>query len=234
MLDACNPFLKLINTILNDDFLGGETNFYSQASKLIASVRPVKGSCLIFPQGVGEDAVEYARRAWPLHEGSPVTSGSAEPKYVIRSDILFHTQNEPILSDDVLFRYDHLVRGAFLPSSTSSAMDKTFLSHLASLYNPHMGVEVLGNLLYSLIRFTKKRKIVEIGAGYTSLWILQALSENDADLGKFQSLQEQGKCRLLDYEWTVSSIIQDMDKEPASLLCIDNCLHQKETAVRII
>ena len=159
---------------LNDDFVGGETNFYgsetssSQASNLIASVRPVKGSCLIFPQGVGEDAVEYARRAWPLHEGAPVASGSAEPKYVIRSDILFHTQHEPILSDDVLFRYDHLVREAFLStSSTSSAIDKNFLSHLASLYNPHMGVEVLGNLLYSLIRFTKKRKIVEIGAGYT-------------------------------------------------------------------
>jgi hypothetical protein len=73
---------------LNDAFVGGETNFYvDHGSRLIASVRPRTGSCLIFPQGVGEAAVEYARNHWPLHEGSPVMAG--EPKYVIRSDILF-------------------------------------------------------------------------------------------------------------------------------------------------
>jgi hypothetical protein len=73
---------------LNDAFVGGETNFYvDKGSQFIASVRPQTGSCLIFPQGVGEAAVEYARNHWPLHEGSPVIAG--DPKYVIRSDILF-------------------------------------------------------------------------------------------------------------------------------------------------
>lgn len=216
---------------LNDDFVGGETNFYgknsgSQASQLIASVRPVQGSCLLFPQGVGEEAVEYARQHWPLHEGSPVTSG--RPKYVIRSDALFVTQKEPLLLDDKLFQYDHLVRGTFLP--TSSAIQKTFLAHTMSLYNPHMGVENLGPLLYSLIKFTKKRKILEIGAGYTTLFILKALQENDEELERIWTLQESGKCRLLNYDWTVSESVQDMAKEAASLLCIDNCEHQKETA----
>jgi hypothetical protein len=83
---------------LNDDFVGGETNFYSPLAasrgshepveRIIAAVRPVAGSCLIFPQCVGPDAMDYARQYWPLHEGSPVQSGA--PKYVIRSDILFH------------------------------------------------------------------------------------------------------------------------------------------------
>jgi hypothetical protein len=87
---------------LNDDFVGGETNFYSPLAsatdsheptissleRIIASVRPVAGSCLIFPQCVGPEAMAYARQYWPLHEGSPVQSGA--PKYVIRSDILFH------------------------------------------------------------------------------------------------------------------------------------------------
>jgi hypothetical protein len=86
---------------LNDDFVGGETNFYSPLAsatdshepttssleRIIASVRPVAGSCLIFPQCVGPEAMAYARQYWPLHEGSPVQSGA--PKYVIRSDILF-------------------------------------------------------------------------------------------------------------------------------------------------
>lgn len=114
---------------LNDDFIGGETNFYGASStngddlNLIASVRPKPGSCLLFPQGVGEEAVEYARKHWPLHEGSPVRSG--RPKYVIRSDVLFVTQREPLLLEDELFRNDHLVRQTFLP--TSRTMNNFFL-----------------------------------------------------------------------------------------------------------
>lgn len=88
---------------LNDDFVGGSTDFYEPKSSqtedanqgesspaMIASVRPVTGSCLLFPQGVGESAVAHARLHWPMHEGSPVMSG--RPKYVIRSDILFTTK----------------------------------------------------------------------------------------------------------------------------------------------
>lgn len=46
----------------------------------------------------------------------------------------------------------------------------------------HMGVENMGPLLYSLIRFVKPRRILEVGAGYTTLFILQALKDNDAEL----------------------------------------------------
>jgi hypothetical protein len=91
---------------LNDQFSGGETNFYQPLSQqqsssansdtiniptvLMASVRPKTGSCLIFPQCVGEDVMEsYARSHWPMHEGSPVRTGSCQSKYVIRSDLLF-------------------------------------------------------------------------------------------------------------------------------------------------
>lgn len=217
---------------LNDDFVGGETKFFQPASRqqgdepsVIASVRPKTGSCLVFPQGVGEDAVEHARKHWPLHEGSPVTAGNA--KYVIRSDILFLTEREPISSDPFL-RYDHLVRQAFLPKSP--ALDHNFRQHLASLYNPHMGVENMGPFLYSFLRITKKRRVVEIGAGYTSLWILQALKDNDEELHEIQQLQQEGKCRLLDWPWTEYPVVDSMLDEPAKLLCIDNCEHQKETA----
>jgi hypothetical protein len=78
---------------LNDDFEGGHTKFYSPMIhskgqfEVIASIQPKTGSILLFPQAVGEEAVEYARQYWPLHEGSPVFKG--RPKYVIRSDVLF-------------------------------------------------------------------------------------------------------------------------------------------------
>lgn len=232
---------------LNDDFDGGRTNFFepvgqqrrsstsgeTSAPSLLASVRPVAGSCLVFPQGVGEDAVEYAREHWPLHEGSPVAIGSAQPKYVIRSDVLFATVREatPSPVDDVLFRYDTVVRQTFLP--TSSVMDANFMSHVESLYNPHMGVENLGPFLYSFVRFTKVRHLLEIGAGYTTLWILQALRDNRDEMDRIHKLQEAGQCRLLDWPWTNEERVNrlvDPQQRSCSLLCVDNCEHQKETA----
>jgi predicted O-methyltransferase YrrM len=233
---------------LNDDFDGGRTTFFEPVGKhrrsstsdasasppsLQASVRPVAGSCLVFPQGVGEDAVEYAREHWPLHEGSPVAIGSAQPKYVIRSDVLFATVREakPSPVDGPLFRYDSVVRQTFLP--TSSVMDTNFMSHVESLYNPHMGVENLGPFLYSFVRFTKVRHVLEIGAGYTTLWILQALRDNHDEMDRIHKLQEAGQCRLLDWPWTNEERVNrlvDPRQRPATLLCVDNCAHQKETA----
>ena len=89
---------------LNEDFVGGETVFSRPKSSpnrvangqaqpsVIAAVRPVAGSCLIFPQAAGREAEEYAWQHWPRHEGSRVFSGNA--KYVIRSDILFAAKKE--------------------------------------------------------------------------------------------------------------------------------------------
>jgi len=226
---------------LNDDFVGGETKFYQPVAEtkgdgttadpppppcVIASVRPVAGSCLVFPQGVGEEAVEYARQHWPLHEGSPVKSG--RPKYVVRSDVLFAEQRETLPLEDPFQRYDHLVRQTFLPRSP--ALNDKFLHHVSSLYNPHMGVENMGPFLYSFLRLTKKRQIVEIGAGYTSPWILQALKDNDDEMERIRELQRSGQCRLMDWPWTVPDAVETHDQVRASLLCVDNCEHQKETA----
>lgn len=291
--DIVSRFTVLI--YLNDDFSGGHTKFYtpiyeSDTAEVIAAVKPEVGSILVFPQAIGEDQVEYARYYWPTHEGSPVTGGT-RPKYVIRSDILYTKQvstGAAEMQNDPLSQYDDLVRNAFLPSS--SVYSSTFLSHLAPLYNPHMGVECAGPLLHSFIRFTKVRKIVgtcyavylsllrfattcdpyitsivrcsfvnckfhswvhflcyfltiylcriilsphqclEIGAGYTSPWILQALKDNDEELNRIRELQRQGKCRLMDWPWSVPDVVENFDTTPASLLCIDNCEHQKETA----
>jgi hypothetical protein len=34
---------------------------------------------------------------------------------------------------------------------------------------------------YSLVRFHKPRRVLEVGAGYTTLFILQALRDNEAE-----------------------------------------------------
>jgi len=153
---------------LNEDFSGGHTKFYSPQCEqdraldwidenvadkqhdndpfednVIASVQPKAGSILIFPQAVSEEAVERARYLWPLHEGSPVTSGR-RPKYVIRTDVLFETnpskQEKLALlpkDDQRLFQHDEAVRNVFLPRSP--AFSSLFLHHVRTLYNPHMG-----------------------------------------------------------------------------------------------
>mmetsp|Transcript_25982 Transcript_25982/g.55640 ORF Transcript_25982/g.55640 Transcript_25982/m.55640 type:complete len:683 (+) Transcript_25982:126-2174(+) len=224
---------------LNDDFIGGETKFFAPEylqgeqqepsfSSSIASVRPVAGSVLLFPQGVGEDAVEYARNYWPLHEGSPVLSG--RPKYVIRSDVLFatHIEKPPFEDEEILFRHDNTVRQTFIPKS--AVWDRKFMSQVGLLYNPCMGVENLGPLLYSFLRMTKRRRVVEIGAGFTTLWILQALKDNDVELQSIRSIQQSGECKLLNIDWTIHPTIEDFDAESSQLLCIDNCEHQRETA----
>merc|ERR1740139_1819138 len=220
---------------LNDDFEDGYTNFYSplsesSKSEVIARIKPKCGSILLFPQAVGEKAVEFARQKWALHEGSAVSTGK-RPKYVIRSDVLFTKAREGLTErekEDPLWRYDEFVRSTFLPKSP--ALSSTFLNHVRSLYNPHMGVENVGLLLYSLVRFTKKRKIVEIGAGFTTPWLLQALKDNDEEMKNIEELRNEGKCRLLDIPWTPKEIVDDYNANQSSLMCIDNCLHQRETA----
>ena len=233
---------------LNEDFNGGHTKFYEPFSErgddcnndgeVIASIKPRTGSILVFPQAIGEEAVERAREIWPQHEGSPVTSGN-RPKYVIRTDVLFETivndeMNNLPKEEKVLFQHDDAVRTAFLP--TSPMFSSLFTSHVQPLYNPHMGVENAGPLLYSLVRFTKCRKIVEVGAGYTTLFLLQALKDNDDEMKRVVDLNNEGRLRMLDYpfgtprldEW--ASLSPSNPSLKSSLLCIDNCDHQKETA----
>jgi hypothetical protein len=61
---------------LNDDFDGGETNFYFLSEEPALSVRPVRGQALVFVH-------------WKLHEGAEVLRGR---KYVLRTDVMYQRQ----------------------------------------------------------------------------------------------------------------------------------------------
>jgi predicted 2-oxoglutarate/Fe(II)-dependent dioxygenase YbiX len=58
---------------LNDDFSGGETNFYSFDGVLRVRVRPERGAALVFVHK-------------QLHEGAAVEQGR---KYVLRTDVMY-------------------------------------------------------------------------------------------------------------------------------------------------
>ena len=45
-----------------------------------------------------------------------------------------------------------------------------------------MGAENLGPLLYAWVRFAKPANVLEIGAGYTSMFLLRALEDNAAEI----------------------------------------------------
>ncbi len=58
-------------------------------------------------------------------------------------------------------------------------LDEKFLKVTKKLFSPTFGTENLAPYLYSLIRLIRPRKILELGGGYTSIFILKALSDNE-------------------------------------------------------
>lgn len=67
-------------------------------------------------------------------------------------------------------------------STSGSIYSVAFLKLIQPLYDLHMGCENMGPMLYSLIRFLKPGRVLEIGAGYTSIYLLQALKDNMGEL----------------------------------------------------
>jgi len=62
---------------LNDDFAGGETQFYQDVGVLKLSVRPERGMALVFLHP-------------HLHEGAAIVQGR---KYVLRTDVMYALRN---------------------------------------------------------------------------------------------------------------------------------------------
>ena len=98
----------------------------------------------------------------------------------------------------------------------SPIYDREFLEACRPLYSVHMGVENAASLLYSLVRFVKPKSVVEVGAGYTSLWLLRALADNDDELKRLSKLQEEGGADLLSWPWC-----EPIHIKKSSLICVE-------------
>eukprot|EP00698_Gefionella_okellyi_P011672 TRINITY_DN3094_c0_g1_i1.p1 TRINITY_DN3094_c0_g1~~TRINITY_DN3094_c0_g1_i1.p1 ORF type:complete len:363 (+),score=43.72 TRINITY_DN3094_c0_g1_i1:42-1091(+) len=108
-----------------------------------------------------------------------------------------------------------------------------FLQMALPLYDMHMGAENIGPLLYNLVRFTKPRSVLEVGAGYTSLFLLQALADNEAEMRVYAGLRERGEDNIKPgTPWCVEPYFQQQQPAPR-LHCIDNMAHDFSTADKV-
>ena len=57
-------------------------------------------------------------------------------------------------------------------------LDADFYKAVKPLYYPGMGTEHVAPLLYTLVRMTRPRNVLEVGLGYTTPFIAQALVDN--------------------------------------------------------
>ena len=49
--------------------------------------------------------------------------------------------------------------------------------------------------MYAWVRFAKPANVLEIGAGYTSMFLLRALEDNAAEIEAYRALRAEGACR---------------------------------------
>lgn len=110
--------------------------------------------------------------------------------------------------------------------------DASFLNSIEPLYDLHMGAENMGPLLYTLARFAKPNNILEIGAGYTSIFLLQALEDNAEEGRRYSQMVSDGKAVIGDVPWVVKDY--EFDRLTSSTLhIVDNCAHEHTTAHRV-
>lgn len=110
--------------------------------------------------------------------------------------------------------------------------DVAFLEAVAPLYAQVMGAENLGPLLHSLVRFAKPNQVLELGGGFTSLFLLQALADNAAELAA--AAQAAAQAAALGVPWlTPSAGAQAESAAAARLHCVDNLAHEHSTAGRV-
>jgi hypothetical protein len=104
---------------------------------------------------------------------------------------------------------DKLERLAFSPrpcGASGGAFDAGFLRACRPLHVQHMGCENMGPLLYALTRFVKPRRLLEVGAGYTSLWLLRALADNDAELEACSQALAADGYKVSSADWMVDGL----------------------------
>jgi len=60
-------------------------------------------------------------------------------------------------------------------------LDARFFEQVGPLQVPGMGTEHVAPMLYSLVRMTRPRSVLEVGLGYTTPFLAQALADNVAE-----------------------------------------------------
>jgi hypothetical protein len=92
----------------------------------------------------------------------------------------------------------------------------------------------MGPLLYSLVRFAKPRAILELGAGFTSLFLLQALADNAAECGAAAAAAAAVAAAPGGVPWLAPDFGATAAAcDAAALHVVDNCAHAHTSAHRV-
>jgi hypothetical protein len=118
--------------------------------------------------------------------------------------------------------------------SVGGLYNPSFLKVTEGLYDMHMGVENMAPMLYALLRFVKPKEVLEIGAGYTSVFILQALKDNADELKNYRRLHAAGECYVESGARKVPWCVDTELERHGCLHCVDNMAHEHTTAHKVV
>jgi len=68
-------------------------------------------------------------------------------------------------------------------------------------------------LLYSIIRFLKPLAVLEVGAGFTTPFLLQALHDNEKEMSHFTT-DRAGRCQVKAFGTTLDWCVEEALKKP--------------------
>lgn len=120
-----------------------------------------------------------------------------------------------------------------LQGSAGDLLSDAWLRAVKPLYTMHFGAENVSLLLYSILRFVKPADVLEVGAGYTSAFLLQALADNFAELRDYERRRARpGGLTCEGQVWCHEPFFAAPCERPR-LHCIDNMAHDATTAHRV-
>lgn len=106
-------------------------------------------------------------------------------------------------------------------------LDQGFMEAVKPLYSPVMGTETMGPLLYSLICFSRPERVLEVGAGYTTPFILKALADTHVrHKEESAAISKESQTELVQAYYKKSY-------QP-KLLCLDNDTHPDSTSSKVL
>jgi hypothetical protein len=92
--------------------------------------------------------------------------------------------------------------GATTPRSGQNGLTPAFIEAVSPVFLASFGTEQLAPMLHALVRFHRPEKVVELGYGYTTPFLAQALADNAANAAAERSeMNDQRRGGLLRNAW---------------------------------
>ncbi|MCQ4083511.1 class I SAM-dependent methyltransferase [Streptomyces sp. RB6PN25] len=110
-------------------------------------------------------------------------------------------------------------------------IDDEFMRAVSGLIVPEMGTDATANLLYWLIRTTRPQRVLEVGMGYTTPFLAQALADNLAAYESEKSLLDDP--RGAELQPMAHRAYYDEPYRP-HLVCIDRMTDPTSSAPRVL